>query len=69
MTQSDWASLVDSVVYARVKELFAEVLELCPGEREEMLRRLHGSQEVEEEVLAEVESLLAYTREPERGEP
>jgi len=59
---------MDCETYARVRQLFAEALDLPPEERKVFLCRLRQRQE-KEEVIEELESLLAFHRESDRAEP
>lgn len=55
-------------MYARVKRLFAKAMELPAGERQALLRAARQRKEEDEEVLREVESLLAFHRQSDRTE-
>lgn len=61
------AASMDCEMYARVRRLFAEAMELSPGERQALLHAARQRKE-DEEVLREVESLLAFHRASDRTE-
>jgi len=58
---------MDSDLYARVRELFEEAIELTPDEREVFLDAARERRECEE-VLQEVKSLLEFHRDSDRAD-
>jgi len=58
---------MDSELYARVRALFEEAIELPPAEREALLDAARERHECQE-VLQEVKSLLEFHRDADRAD-